>query len=331
MFDIFCYIVPPKYKEAVFRVAPADALVRRQYNVVKGLTDLEQRFRIMDRYKGLVQVLSIADPAIHTFAPPKEAVEIARLANDDMAELVEKYPDRFIGAIATLPLNDMDATVSEAERAIMELGFRGVSMYTDVNGVSIDAPQFMPLYETMTRFNLPILLQPWRPASVPDYPTETRSNYRISLIFGWPYETSAAMTHLVFGGVLDKYPDLKIVTHHCGGMVPYFAGRIAGAYAQAEKVHGEHFVRQLKKPVLDYFRMFYADTAVAGNTAALMCGYDFFGPDHILFGSDMPFDYQLGDRNTRETIRAIERMAISESDKRRILEENARRVLRLPA
>ena len=150
-------------------------------------------------------------------------------------------------------------------------------------------------------------------------------------IFGWPYETAAAMTRLVFSGTLERYPNLKFITHHCGGMVPYLEQRMIGAYDHAEMLRGAKYKQGLTKAPIEYFKMFYYDTALYGSTAALMCGYAFCGADHMLFATDMPYDSELGDRYIRQTIASIEQMDIGEPEKRKIFEDNARRLLRLPA
>ena len=330
MIDVFPHIIPPKYKEALYRKTPANFIARRNVDAFPTLTDLDIRFKIMDRYQGLVQVLALAAPLpVEDVVGPKDAIELAQIANDEMAELVTKYPDRFAAAIACLPMNDFDAALKETDRAITELRFRGVRILSDINGKPLDSPEFMPLYEKMAYYNLPIFIQP-RKVDVPTHTSEGEPKYQISLIFGWPYETTAAMTCLVFNGVFERYPNLKVVTHHCGGMVPCFADRIAAANDSGEMRKGYRYEEHLTKRPLDYYRMFYADTAVSGSTPALMCGYAFFGAEHILFGTDMPFDNQLGDRFTRQTILSIKQMDISDSEKRKIFEDNARRLMRLP-
>jgi aminocarboxymuconate-semialdehyde decarboxylase len=163
---------------------------------------------------------------------------------------------------------------------------------------------------------------------VPDYPGEKGSKYIVWSTFGWPYETSVYMTRLIFSGVFEKYPNLKVITHHAGGMVPYYAGRIAGFYDANEMLLG--FKSGLTKSPLDYYRLFYNDTAIYKNTPALMCCYAFFGAEHMLFGTDMPYDSQFGLRQVREVVSSIEEMAISDAEKKLIFEDNARRLLRLP-
>jgi aminocarboxymuconate-semialdehyde decarboxylase len=188
----------------------------------------------------------------------------------------------------------------------------------------------MPLYEKMSQYNLPIWIHPMRTDDYADYKTENRSMYALAGVFGWPYETTIAMARLVFSGILEKYPGLKIITHHCGAMVPYFEQRITCTYDAYEMTGGERHKQGLTKALIEYFKMFYNDTALYGSTPGLMCAYAFFGADHMLFGTDMPFDNQFGERFTRQTISSIEQMDISDLEKKKIFEDNARRLLKLP-
>ena len=236
-----------------------------------GLTDLDIRFRIMDKFQDLVQVLTIAGPNVESVSNPKEAVDLAMIANDEMAELVLKYPDRFVGAVACLPMNDMDAALKEADRAINDLRFRGVEIFTDINGKPVDLPEFMPLYEKMESYNLPILLHPRRENLKADYAGETSSKYLIYTNFGWPYESSAAMARLAFSGVFDKYPRLKVLTHHAGGMIPFSKDPTPMTSTECGWVIT--ITLQLRPPLL------LPDVLLRhghqGNTPALMCAHDF--------------------------------------------------------
>lgn len=327
--DIFCHIVPKKYLEAVRKVAPSGIPQQILIEKTPTLTDLNVRFEIMDKYPDLVQILTLASPPVEAIAGPKESVELARLANDEMAELVEKYPDRFIAAVGTLPMNDPDAALKELERVINDLNFPGIQLYTNVNGKPIDSPEYMPFYQMMSRYGLSIWLHPCRESNVPDYPVENRSRYFLNSIFGWPHETSLAMGRLVFSGIMEDHPSLKIITHHCGGMVPFFSERIIGQYDYSTVFLKSKWRRSLSKHPIEYFRMFYNDTAVYGSTAALMCGYRFFGIDHLLFGTDMPYDSEMGNRYIRETIRSIEEMDLSGPERKKIFEGNAKKLLHL--
>lgn len=327
--DCFPHILPLKYREALYKSPNIKSWVRKQLEASTGTFDYNIRFRILDKYD-CSQILTLVAPPIEDIAEPKEAVKLAQLANDEMAELVNKYPDRFVAAIAALPLNDMEATLREVDRTINDLKFRGVQIFSSITGRPLDSPQFIPLYEKMVSYNLPLLIHPVRGSTKPDYIDEKESKYGIWSIFGWPYETTAAMTRLIFSGIFEKYPTIKFVTHHCGGMVPYFEGRVKGAYDMLEMRYPGNPKQGLTKSPLDYYRMFYADTAINGSIPGLMCGYAFFGPEHILFGTDMPFDSQLGFRLVRETIEGIEQMDIPDSHKKMIFEDNARKLFRLP-
>jgi len=329
MIDIYPHILPIKYKEALERISGENSYLRAVDAALPTLWDLERWFRIMDRYEGLRQVLTLASPPVETVVGPKEAIELSMIANDEMAELVVKYPDRFVAAVACLPMNDMDAALKETDRAINELNFKGVQIYTPTNDKPLDHPDFMPIYEKMSQYDLPIWIHPQRDRSFSDYRSEDHSRFWIFSMFGWPYETTAAMTRLVFSGVLERYPNLKIITHHCGGMIPYFADRMEGGQDFAEVRLKAKFKLPLSKPPKEYYRMFYADTALYGATASLMCGHAFFGAEHLVFGTDMPYDSDGGDRYVRQTIAAIENMEISNSEKNKIFEGNAKRLLRI--
>ncbi|MFC1902747.1 amidohydrolase family protein [Chloroflexota bacterium] len=331
--DVFAHILPKHYLDERNKRAES-SFKATQYSKLwssnPALIDLDTRFSIMDKYEDYLQVLTIAGPNVESISKSEDAIELCRIANDEMAELVLKYPDRFVSAIACIPMSDMDAALRETDRAINDLKFRGVEIFTDVNGKPVDSPEFIPLYEKMTDYNLPVLLHPRRENKRADYPGEAESRYLVYNNLGWPFETSAAMTRIAVGGVFERYPALKVITHHAGGMIPYFSKRIELAYDFYELRMGFKYETPLTKKPLDYYRMFYNDTAIQGNAAALMCAYDFFGAGHMLFGTDFPWDSQLGHRMIRETLQSVELMDIPSSEKQMIYEDNARKLLRLP-
>lgn len=327
--DAYAHIVPPKYKDFLYKIAPKQVDTKIRNN--PSLYDLEYRFKLMDPYEPLRQVLTLAWPPIEEVAGPEETPELAKVANDEMAQLVAKYPERFIGAIAVLPINNVEAALKEAERAVKDLRFRGVYIHTPVCDKPLDLPEFFPLYDMMSKYDLPIFIHPMRLIDYPDYRTETESKYNMQGTFGWPYETTAFMARLVFGGIMEKYPGLKIVTHHCGGMVPFFADRIeelSHLWERGLARKGERSV--LTRGVIDYFKLFYADTALYGNPSALMCGYHFFGADHLLFAADFPLgDTEAGAKNLRKTVSAIEEMDITKAERKQIYEDNASNLMHL--
>ena len=324
--DIYSHLIPPKLKEMMFQ--KQKTIKELQTNT--SLYDLDTRFRIMDRYPDLVQVLTVPGATPDDLAGPEGAADLARKINDEMAELVYKYPYRFAGGVAVLPTSNIDATLKEIDRAVNELKLKGILLRIPINGKPVDRPEFFPIYEKMCQLNLPIWFHPHKNPKVPDYPDETESKYLIWHLWGLVVESTYSMTRLVISGVMEKFPRLKIIIHHCGAMIPYFSDRITNHYNQSETRNLTNFTVGLSEPPAEYFRRFYTDTALIGNTPALMCAHAFFGADRILFGSDSPFDSQLGDYGTRRTIEAIERMDIPEGDRKKIFEENARKIMRLP-
>jgi len=331
--DIFNHILPRPFYELMMKVAPNLGEMGKRVRAVPMLYDLDERFRVMDRFPDYHQVLSLASPPLEAYGGPEVAIDLARAANDGMAELVGRHPDRFPAFVASLPMSDPQVAWKECHRAVNDLGARGVQIFTNVSGKPLDEPEFSPLFELMAGFDLPILLHPARSARFADYPTEDRSKYEIWWTFGWPYETSVAMSRIVFAGLFDRYPSLKIVTHHCGAMIPYFEGRVGPGWDQlGSRTSDEDLtlvLKRLEKRPLDYFRMFYGDTALFGSRAATECGLSFFGADRIVFASDAPFDPEKGPMYIRETLRVLDELELSAEDRKKIYFENAERLLKL--
>jgi predicted TIM-barrel fold metal-dependent hydrolase len=331
--DVFPHILPRKYFDRMLAVAPPGLALQKRMSGIPVLVDLDRRFRMMDRHEGYVQLLTLANPPLEIAAPPSLSPDLARLANDGMAEIVAAHPDRFPGFVASLPMNNPEAALGEIARAIDTLGATGVQMFTNVAGRPLDGPDYQPLFAEMAARGLPIWLHPARPATVADYVGETRSKYDLWWAFGWPYETTLAMGRLVFSGLFDRHPALRIITHHMGAMIPYFEGRVGGGLDQlgrrSDDVDDAAALGRLRRRPIEYFRMFYGDTALFGAHHAMECGLAFFGADRILFGTDFPFDPEGGPGFIRDTIGAMERMRASEVDKAKIYEGNARRMLRL--
>ena len=324
--DIYSHLLPPGLKDLMFE----KQRTLRELRTNLSLYDLDARFRIMDRYPDLVQVLTVPGATPEELAGADGAVDLSRRINDEMAEIVDRYPYRFAGGVAVIPTSNIEAALNEIDRAINDLKLRGILLRIPIQGKPADRAEFFPLYEKMCQLNLPIWFHPHRNPRVPDYPDETESKYLIWHLWGLVVESTNTMTRLVFSGLFEKYPKLKIIIHHCGAMVPYFSERIVNHYNQSEMRNKTHFTVGLTETPDAYFRRFYTDTALIGNTPALMCAYHFFGPDHLLFGTDSPFDSQLGDYGTKRTIEAVDRMTIPEEEKRKIFEGNARKLLRLP-
>jgi predicted TIM-barrel fold metal-dependent hydrolase len=280
----------------------------------------------------LQQVLSLANPPLEVVAGPDAAPELARIANDALAGIRRAHPERFPAFIASLPMNNVEASLGEIDRAIGDLGACGVQMFTNVNGRPLSAPEFRPIFQRMAALDRGVWVHPVRGPDFPDYVSEQNSQNEIWFSFGWPYETTACMTRLIYSGIFDELPGLKIVSHHMGGMIPYFSGKIKLGFRQiffgtpecnpaAEDVG-------LKHPPIDYYKMLHADTAL-GEVAPTRCGHAFFGTAQCLFASDAPFDAEQGRSLLRNSIAAVDALEISAVEKEAIFAGNARRLLKL--
>jgi uncharacterized protein len=331
--DIFTHILPKKFNDKMMEIKPVTEGINKRVRDAAGIVDLDDRFRVMDQFGDYVQIINCVAPPIESFGPPPIANAMARIANDGMAELVAKYPDRFPAFVASLPMNDPDGLLVEARRACTELGAAGVQVFTNVNGRPLDRPETMPLFDLMAELDKPIWIHPERAADFPDYRSEPKSYYEIWWCFGWAYETAAAMAHLVFSGLFDRHPNLKIITHHLGGIIPYVEGKIGHGWdVLGSRTTDEDYsllLKQLKKRPIDYFHLFYADTAIFGSKMVAECGLKFFGVENVLFGSDAPF----GPKKTNGWLGLITEMLdsldISQADREAIYGGNAARLLNL--
>jgi predicted TIM-barrel fold metal-dependent hydrolase len=329
--DAFTHLFPMKFVERLQEIVPDKGVIKRWLNVPM-LWNVEARLRMIDSFPDYQQIISNAQPPIEVLASVEDSPDLARIANDGFADLCRRYPGHFPAFVASLPMNNPAAAVAEIDR-VVEMGARGVQLFASVNGKPLDRPEFYPVFERMAHHDLPIWLHPSRGPKVPDFSAEQKSHYEIWLVLGWPFETSAAMAHLVFSGIFDKLPHLKIIAHHMGAMIPFFEGRVGPGWDQlGSRTSDEDYgalLTSLKKRPLDYFRMFYADTALFGAQSATRCGLDFFGAARCVFASDCPFDPEGGPMFVRDTIAVIEKLDISDDDRRLIYSDNITSLMRL--
>ena len=331
MLDVFTHFTPKPYFDRLREVVPnlpALAIFPR----IETLWDVDARRKLLDEFDGLQQVLSLSNPPIELIAPPERSPDLARLANDSLAEVCRKHPDRFPTFIASLPMNNVEASVQEADRAVKHLGARGVQVFTNVAGEPLSAPKFRPVFQCMAAHDLAIWVHPMRTAQFSDYASEKESQNEIWFSFGWPYETTACMTRLIYSGLFDELPNLKIVSHHMGGMIPYFSGKIKLGFRQiffgGPERNPSAEDAKLKRPTVEYYKMLYADTAL-GEVAPTRCGHAFFGTDKCVFATDAPFDSEQGRGLMRNTIAAVNALEISSAERDAIFSGNAKKLLRL--
>jgi uncharacterized protein len=329
--DVFNHFMPRAYLDRLAKAA-SDHVAVTAFPRLKTLVDVDARLRLLDQFDDLRQVICLANPPLELIATPVQSPELARVANDALAEVCCGHPDRFPAFVASLPMNNVDACLAEIDRAVTQLGARGIQVFTNVAGKPLSAPEFRPIFEKMVAHDLPVLVHPMRGPQFADYASEKTSENEIWFSFGWPYETTACMTRLIFSGIFDELPTLKIITHHMGGMIPYFAGKIKLGFRQIffGTPESNPIAQEcgLKKPPIEYFKMLYADTAL-GEEAPTRCGHAFFGTGSCLFATDAPFDAEQGRGLIANTLRAVEALDISAAERERIFSGNARALLKL--
>jgi predicted TIM-barrel fold metal-dependent hydrolase len=229
------------------------------------LWDVERRLKLLDAFGVEKQVVSVTQPSLDDMFPREEALALARLANDTLAEMLAGHEGRLLG-LTTL---------------------------------SLDRPELEVFWEAAEANGVVLWLHPARTAARPDYVDETESKWRIYNVFGWPWDTTVAMVRLVLSGVMERHPNLRIIAHHGGALVPYFVGRI-------EKLYNHGGIRTPGgETVLAGLKRFYVDTCTWGSTAALLSTYAAFGPERMILGSDVPYGDDEGRDFLEETILSL--------------------------
>jgi aminocarboxymuconate-semialdehyde decarboxylase len=332
--DAFPHILPKALFERMVAVAdnPAAANWLNGSRRQTGLYDLDLRFRVMDKLGDYRQVLTLATPPLEQVAGGAALRDLAAMANDALAELCQRYPDRFVGFAAGLPMDDPDAAVRELDRAVSSLGALGAQIFTNANGHSLDEPRFEALFERFAALEKTIWVHGARSFVHPEFAGDESSKYGLWLSLGWPYEMAMFMARIVIAGILERYPNLRILTHHGGGMIPTFGQRVGanpiGFQGPEHQSEFDAFAR-LPKPPLDYLRQFYADTTVGAVTRTIRASIDFFGIDHVMFGSDWPFGPATEEANITPTLHALDELGVSSEDLFKLQTANARRILNL--
>ena len=282
--------------------------------------DPEVRLAVMEKHGVDMQALSQTAPVVVGFTPV-EAAEICRLSNEDNYVLCKKYPKKFVN-ICLISLQDVRSAMEELERGVKDLDCRAITLGSNQNGKGLDFERFYPFYEKVIEYDLPIFIHPVQWESYPLVDME--KGWRFMQVLGWPFDTSQAAWRLIFSGTLDRFPELKIVLHHYGAMLPFFSRRIE----QNVRVFLKHKLKE-GKDITEYWKNFYGDTALDGAVASYPVGYAFFGPDRSLFGTDYPFGAEAGVDFYRENLAGVRAMNIPVADMKKILGENARRLLKI--
>jgi len=313
--DGFAHVMPKRCLEAMLKVYPTVEL--KELAPLTYFGDMDNRVRVLDRHRIDKQVLTLGRPSVWLGVPRDVLPGLMRLANDSIVEAANEHPDRFI-PVAHIPI-PTEEYLAEFDRCINELGMAGIHIVSNVDGKALDAPEFKAFWAKANATKAPIWLHPQLQES-------WSQQYVLDKIFGWLYETSMALARLVFSGVLQDFPDLRIITHHMGAMVPHFSERIKGFY-DARAIFPRSLFPPLKRDPLDYFKRLYGDTVLNGAVHAMECGYKFFGPEHIIFATDYPFGPEQGEAWMKGALDQVKAIDLPQTEKDMILGGNLMRLI----
>lgn len=277
------------------------------------MESLEERLADMDRMGVDLQAVSIAPYQTYYWAEPELGRQVSRLINDELAEAIAAYPDRFVG-MGTVPLQDTTAAVEELARCVDELGFRGIEIGTNVDGGELASARLAPFWAEVEARGILVFVHPL------GFTHAERFNQHFFLnILGHPLESTLAVAGLIFEGIMEAHPDLKIVVAHGGGYLPAYPARMDHAYHAREDVsHG------LPRPPGEYLRRFYFDTMVF-QPDQLAFLIERYGADHILLGTDYPYD--MGESDPLGLVGKVAELDVA--DREAICGGNAARLLGL--
>ena len=320
--DFHNHFYPPAYLDALRSGSSAVEVTIDQdgnpriyypgdYNIaVPGHRDIDYREQVLKEHGVDTQVLTLTTPGTHV-ETPATAARFATLVNDAFAEVARTKPGRFT-ALATLPLNDVAASVKELERACTQLGFRGAMLFSNVNGTGLNEDRFLPLYEAANQLGAVLYIHPTHPVGV-----EAMTDFWLMPLVGFLMDTTLAAAKIVFSGIPERFPKIRWALCHLGGAIPYLAERLDRGF----EAFSECRANIPRKPS-EYLREFYYDT-VNFNPAAIQLAIGFAGVDHILAGSDYP--HQIG--SIPKMIESIRGLDLAEADRAAIFGGNAVRLL----
>ena len=317
--DIYTHIFPERFFQELERGSPKLGNMGKRLRSVRKLFDLDMRFRDMDEIGAdYRQIISLPNPPLEDIAEGAVANNLAKVANDSMAELVAQHPKRFPAFAAAVNMNDVDFSIREAERAI-KMGARGVQTFTNITGHPLDEPRFRPFFNAMAAHDLPIWIHPARTSAIADYASEERSRFEMWWCFGWPYETTVAMCRLVFDGVYDRHPKLKFcLAESAIGWIPFVVQEMDYRYKRQFERRKAAEIPLKNMPSEIFKRQVWATYQTDFVGLHLV---DFFGDGHIMWGSDYPHPDSTWPFS--DEIVAKDSAHLPENMKRKVYRENA--------
>jgi len=276
--------------------------------------DIEKRIAYLDQHGIDMQVLSTPRSSDYS---AEDGPDLARITNDGIAAVVKKYPSRFIG-LASIPIKNKAKAFDELDRAVNELGLKGICISANIGGISLDSDYLRPLYKKITDLDIPIFVHPGFPAGA-----DQMKDYGLIPIVGFEFDLILAQVRLIYGGVLEEFPTLKFIFSHLGGGTPFLKERIENGWGFAKIVPDKK--AKISKSPSYYLEKLYFET-VSFYKPAIMCTIQCSGADKLLFGTDYPL-YPLGD--IPYSIKIMKELDLCQSDKGKILGENAKRLFKI--
>lgn len=313
--DIHCHVALPECTEWVrdrfrpeydpfsyFAGARSNEYNDRHFSeILPQLTDPVRRLEDMDRMGVDVQAISVAPPQYYYWTEPDLGARLTRRLNERIAEICREHPRRFTG-LGTLPMQDTERAVQELQRIVEDYGFRGVEICTNVNGVDYDHPRFEPFFALAEELGILIVLHPH------GYTDGLRlSDYYLANVIGNPLDSTVAVARMIFGGVLQRHPDLRLCVVHGGGYLPFYWARMDHAW-QARTDGRVHL--ETRRPSED-LRRIYVDTVLFDPTLlATLIGT--MGADQVLLGTDYPYD--MGEEDPVAFVGSVQGLGDQERD-----------------
>lgn len=296
--DVFAHVLLPDFYRQMLEIEPR---LPELFPFIQHphLRDLELRRSFWDGQTQ--QIISFVNVNPEDYVSPEMAAVLCRQANGELSRTVAAHPDMFAAGVAMIPMSNPEEAVKILQETAQDPHLAGVQLFTRALGQSIADPDFHVIFEASARLELPIWLHPIFDERKPDN----------NIVFSWEYELTQSMLQLVQAGIFQEFPDLKIIVHHAGAMVPFFGERIR--YILPEDQERD-------------FHKFYVDTAILGNPKALELVVDYFGPDRVLFGTDAPLGVQPAGA-TAVILEAIDQLPLVTADKELILAGNAEKLL----
>lgn len=312
--DAFAHVLPQRFADALQERHPSDELSALED--AERFWNMDLRTEDMDEFGIDRQVITLARPPIWRGIDADDALELTQIANDEVARMGDEY-DRFV-PVGTIPFVN-DEFLAEYDRCVEDLGMPGVQIFSNVDGQPIDGPAFRRLYDRAASNETPLWMHP----QLHDW-HEWDSEYMLHKILGWPFDTSLAMARLVFGGIMDEYPDLQIIPHHMGAMIPHFASRIEMFHRMLVEHRDVYPYRtpEFEGDVVEQFRRFHGDTCRCGDADVLADGLEFFGDDRLVFATDYPFGPERGRGFMREEVRGVEEMDVTDGVRQQVFGGN---------